>query len=140
MELSERLLTLFSAEIETRNGTPVVAVPEREIDLGDLAVGDTYRIAVLPHPDASTGATGDEAPRDRRDPTSSSGPPVEEGERREVEVEDVGEQGDGIARVGPGYIVFVPGTAVGDRVTVEITKARENFAFADVVEDEPLSG
>lgn len=77
-------------------------------------------------------------PDDRQAPDSSE-PPVEEGELREVEIEDTGEKGDGIARVGPGYVVFVSDTKVGDRVTVRITQARDNFAFAEVVEAEPVS-
>lgn len=59
---------------------------------------------------------------------------VEEGNVLDVEIEDIGDQGDGLARVGPGYVVIVPDTQVGDRVTVEITEARENVAFADMVE------
>ena len=65
--------------------------------------------------------------------------PVGAGDRIEVDVVDVGDQGDGIARIGPGYVVFVPETTVGDRVTVEITEARDNFAFGTVREGEPIS-
>ena len=139
MEPPEKLLTLFSAEIEERGGQPFVALPERELDLGDLTVGDTYRIAILPRSGGKSSPT-ERAPTPGRQRTQgSSEPPVEEGELREFEIEDTGEQGDGIARVGPGYIVFVPETKVGDRVTVEITQVRENFAFAEVVEPEPVS-
>lgn len=140
MDDTDRLLTLFSADVELRDGTPVVEVPEREVDLGDVAAGETYRIAVLERPSVSTGTAGEQRPREQPRASGSTGPPVEEGEQCDVEIEDVGEQGDGIARVGPGYIVFVPGTSVGDRVTVEIVEARENFAFADVVGDEPIRG
>lgn len=139
MNDSERLLTMFSAPVELRDGTAVVDVPERELELGDLDVGETYRIALLRQPAGSTGSAGDEQAHGATQSSTSSGPPVEQGEQYEIEIEDLGEQGDGIARVGPGYIVFVPGTAIGDRVTVEIVEARENFAFADVVEDEPIS-
>lgn len=139
---------MFSAEIEDRDGAPVVRVPEREIDAGTLAVGDTYRVALLSHPGAenatSEGPTGESS---TGEPTGESWrtpgpspPPVARGDRREVEIEDVGDEGDGIARVGPGYVVFVPGTGVGDRLTVEITRAEENFAVATVVEDEPVGG
>lgn len=62
------------------------------------------------------------------------GPPVEEGNRREVEIENLGDQGDGIAKVERGYVVIVPETNIGDRVTVEIQQVRENVAFADVVD------
>lgn len=141
MELPESLLTVFSAEIEQRNGKPVVELPERELTVGELEIGESYRIAVLPQPETSSGETESsrrDARRGQQRHQQTAEPPVEEGERCEVEIEDVGEQGDGIARVGPGYVVFVPNTTVGDRVTVEITQAQENFAFAEVVQGEPL--
>lgn len=133
------LLTVFSAEIEERDGEAVVVLPEREFELGDLEVGETYRVAVVARDGQSSSGTSRSRQRSRR-PQQGSEPPVEEGEQVEVEIEDIGDQGDGIARVGPGYIVFVPDTKVGDRVTVEITQAQENFAFAEVVEPEPVSG
>ena len=64
-----------------------------------------------------------------------AGPPVDEGEVREVEIESIGDQGDGIARVERGFVVIVPETEEGDRVTVEVTNVRENVAFAEVVDD-----
>lgn len=140
MELPDDVLALYSAELERSGGRPTFAVPERELDVGDLDVGDRYRIAVIP---ARETASDDEATANRsrspRREAPGGEPPVEEGEVREVEIEDVGDQGDGIARIGPGYVVFVPETTVGDRVTVEITEARENFAFGSVVDGEPLS-
>lgn len=145
MEIPETLLTMFSAEIEMRAGTPVITLPEQELQLGELEADETYRIAVL----TQAGGADDTAPtsqksghadRDRQRPHDASEPPVEEGDLCEIEIEDIGEQGDGIARVGPGYIVFVPDTDIGDRVTAEITNTQENFAFAEVVEEEPLSG
>lgn len=128
MQLPDSLLTVFSAKIEDRDGDFVVELPEREVSLGDLREGDTYRIAILP-----PAADGD---GQRIERTPASEPPVEEDETLLVEIEDVGEQGDGIARVGPGYIVFVPGTAIGEEVRIEITDVRENFAFGEVVDDD----
>ena len=139
MEGSDELFTVFSAEIESSDGDPTIAVPEREISIGDLAVGETYRVAVLGGPAIATG-DGDEIVTDREQSRDGASPPVEDGETLDVEIEDVGDQGDGIARIGPGYIVFVPDTEIGDRVTIEITQARENFAFAEVVEHEPVTG
>lgn len=137
MQLDDSLLTVFSATIGERDGTPVIEVPDRELDLGTLSTGDTYRIALL-----ETQGTAEKTPSQNRQkkPPSESGPPVTEGEQLDVEIEDVGEQGDGVARVGPGYIIFVPETDLGDRVTIEITKTLENFGFAEVVTPEPLSG
>lgn len=131
---------MFSAEIEERSGEAVVALAERELELGDLTVGETYRIAVLSRSETKSGTTESAPTHERRRTQETSEPPVERGEHREFEIEDTGDKGDGIARVGPGYVVFVPDTEVGDRVTVEITQVRENFAFAEVVEAEPVSG
>ncbi len=152
MELPDDLLALYTAEIDVTDGAPTIAVPDRELEIGDLNAGTRYRVAILPAREGSgtDEQTTDQAadtdqPRritngdreDRRvDPNS---PPVSEGEVCQVEIEDVGDQGDGIARIGPGYVVFVPNTTVGDRVTAKVTQARENFAFAEVVEGEPLS-
>ena len=60
---------------------------------------------------------------------------MSEGETRRLEIEDMGDQGDGLARVGPGYVVFVSGVKVGDEPLVRITTVRENVAFAEVVEE-----
>lgn len=144
MELPDDVLALYTAEIESRNGRPSIEIPERELAVGELDAGERYRIAVLPPRETeSSRDNGDTSGRGRgraRTPARADGePPVEEGEVREVEIEDVGDQGDGIARIGPGYVVFVPETNIGDRVKAEITQARENFAFAEVVEGEPLS-
>ncbi len=59
--------------------------------------------------------------------------PVEEGKTYEVEIEDLGSKGDGIARVD-GFVVFVSDTEVGERVAVEINSVGSKFAFGDVVE------
>ena len=50
-------------------------------------------------------------------------PPVSEGETLQVEIEGLGEQGDGLARGGPGYVVFVSDTEVGQQPLVGITAA-----------------
>lgn len=60
--------------------------------------------------------------------------PVDEVEQREVEIEDTGDQGDGITRVERGFVVIVPETELGDHVIIETTDIRQNVAFAEVVE------
>ena len=59
--------------------------------------------------------------------------PVHVGEEYEVKIEDLGRDGDGIARV-EGFVVFVPGAGVGDEVKIRISATRRKFAFAEVVE------
>lgn len=62
-----------------------------------------------------------------------SNAPVNEGEEYDVKIEDLGRDGDGIARI-EGFVVFVSGAKVGDEVKIRITSSRRNFAFAEVVE------
>ncbi|MFB6182734.1 MAG: TRAM domain-containing protein [Candidatus Nanohaloarchaea archaeon] len=60
--------------------------------------------------------------------------PVSEGEVVEVEVEDLGSKGDGIARVD-GFVVFVPGGEVDKEYEVEVTSVGRKFAFAEIQEE-----
>ncbi|MDB2244960.1 TRAM domain-containing protein [Halorubrum ezzemoulense] len=134
MEISEKLLCLFSAEVrETDDGEYVVDVPNREIDAGSLEPGKTYRVALVAR-DGTEASAGD------ADETASQAddgpqPPVEPGEMRYVEIEDLGKQGDGIARVERGYVIIVPDTEVGERVKIEVTEVKSNFAVGEVVEE-----
>lgn len=59
--------------------------------------------------------------------------PINEGDEYDVKIEDLGRDGDGIARV-EGFVVFVSGAKVGDEVKIKITTTRRNFAFAEIVE------
>ncbi|WP_276273328.1 23S rRNA (uridine(2552)-2'-O)-methyltransferase [Haloarcula litorea] len=59
--------------------------------------------------------------------------PVREGEELDVTIEDVGEEGDGIAKV-EGFTLFVSGVAEGDEVTVRVDDVKPRYAFAQPVE------
>jgi predicted RNA-binding protein with TRAM domain len=129
MEISEELLCLFSAEVRSEDGRHVVEVPRREVETGAIEDGGVYRVALIARDGASE--ADDEA-----GPSDGPQPPVETGEMRYVEIEDLGKQGDGIARVERGYVIIVPDTEVGERVKIEITEVKSNFAVGAVVEEE----
>ena len=57
--------------------------------------------------------------------------PVKAGETYDVTIEDIAREGDGIARVS-GFVIFVPGTSVGDEVSIKVTKVMRKFAFAEL--------
>lgn len=59
--------------------------------------------------------------------------PVSEGDTVELEIDDLGSKGDGIARV-EGFVVFVPGGEVGESYDVEITSVGRKFAFGEIVD------
>jgi predicted RNA-binding protein with TRAM domain len=135
VEIPEDLLCLYTARIERRDGAHVIDVPDRELRDGDVEEGGQYRVALLP----TSGPESEDSASDRREDTTDTGPrdpPVAEGDRRTVEIENLGDQGDGIARVERGYVVIVPDTDVGDEVTIEIEDLHPNFAMASVVKDE----
>jgi len=131
MEISDQLRCLFSGKVEQRNGSYMIEIPEQELRLGNLEVDEAYRIAVLSSPTTSESTTTDTEPQPEQ---ASQTPPVEKGEQRTVEIEDIGDQGDGITRVERGFVVIVPDTKQSERVTIEITDVRENVAFAEVVD------
>ena len=138
IEISDSLRSLFSAQIEERDGSYVVDIPASEVEHDALAADETYRIAIL----ASESSIEQKAQQDQHystaqeeAPTSQS-PPVDEGEVRDVTIETTGDQGDGIAKVERGYVVIVPGGQPGDTPTVEIEQVQENVAFASIVESD----
>jgi translation initiation factor 2 subunit 2 len=59
---------------------------------------------------------------------------LEEGKVYEVIVQDIGRKGDGIAKVG-GFTIFIPGTAKGATVKIEVEKIAGKIAFARVVRE-----
>ncbi|SEP32302.1 Predicted RNA-binding protein, contains TRAM domain [Halorientalis persicus] len=131
MDIPDQLRCLFSVSVEKRNDSVVIEIPEQEIQNGDLQPSKTYRAAVLAARTADETSDTDATTQSTHPPQT---PPVEEGEQRTVEIEDLGDQGDGITRVERGFVVIVPDSKQGERVTVEITDVQRNVAFAEVVE------
>ncbi len=130
VEISDKLLCLFSADVSDDGDRYVVEVPRREIETGSIEPGETYRVALISSDvEATTETDEDNVP-------SEPQPPVEAGEIRYVEIEDIGKQGDGIARVERGYVIIVPGADVGERVKVEVTEVKSNFAVGEIIEED----
>jgi len=129
MDIPEQLHCLFTSTVEDDDESYTVEIPKREVQLGDLQEGKTYRVALLPTSSNETSNESDAQSADEPDPPT---PPVEEGEQRTVEIESLGDQGDGVTRVERGFVVIVPDTERGERVVVEITDVKETVAFAEV--------
>ncbi|TQQ81630.1 TRAM domain-containing protein [Halonotius roseus] len=139
MEIPEQLACLYTAELtETEEGYSF-SVPASEVEQGSITPGETLRVAVLAKSDGTTDTRTptetSEATPQRDDPTPSQPePPVSEGETRVVEIEDVGDQGDGITRVERGYVVIVPETDEGETVEIRIETVQPNVAFGTVID------
>ena len=132
MEISDQLLCLFNAEITETDGAYHVSIPRQEIDHGTIVPGTTYRVAVIDRSD--TDGSADQVATGRA--PSGPQPPVEPGEIRYVEIEDIGKQGDGIARVERGYVIIVPGAEVGEQVKIEVAEVKSNFAVGEIIDEE----
>ena len=137
MEISDELICLFSADVRDDGDRYTIEIPKREVDAGSVSPGGVYRVALIERDGSDAGEAGSDA-----DTTESAAtvdgpqPPVERGEIRYVEIEDLGKQGDGIARVERGYVIIVPDTEVGERVKIEITEVKSNFAVGEVIDDD----
>jgi len=141
VEISDKLLCLFSASVTEADDKYVIEVPRREIDTGSVEPDETYRVALVSRePDSaeadSESGSRETSPARRSRPSSEPQPPVEIGEVRYVEIEDIGKQGDGIARVERGYVIIVPGAEVGERVKIEVSEVKSNFAVGEIIEDD----
>ena len=132
MEISDKLLCLFSADVSDDGDRYVVEVPRSEVDAGSIRPGETYRVAFIA-PEETTETSEDGGTTTT---PSEPQPPVEAGEIRYVEIEDIGKQGDGIARVERGYVIIVPGAEIGERVKVEISEVKSNFAVGEIIDEE----
>jgi len=60
--------------------------------------------------------------------------PVREGDEREVEIVDEGDQGDGIAKL-EGYTLFVPDGEVGETLSVRVEDVKPTYGFARRVDE-----
>lgn len=143
MKISDDLHCLFSATLQERRDSYVIEVPKQEVETGNLDPGSVYRVAMLGaeqtqavSTETASNTTTESAP----EPESNGGanyadpePPVESGETRTVEIENIGDQGDGIARVERGYVVVVPDTEKGEKVTIEVNDVKQSVAFAEVL-------
>lgn len=141
VEVPDVLSTLFSARVESDGDRYVVEVPKSEVSNGAISPGETYRVGLLSQVDVGSAATThSQEPEQDTDPartdTGVPQPPVDEGEVRNVTIESLGDQGDGIAKVERGYVVIVPDGEPGDSPTVEIETVQENVAFASVVDND----
>ena len=58
--------------------------------------------------------------------------PVEVGKEYDVEVTELSRRGDGVAKV-QGFVIFVQGAKVGQKVKIKVDRVGPRFASASVV-------
>src|SRR5687768_7221856 len=71
---------------------------------------------------------------DRNRPRRFRHSPVKVGEQYDVTIEAISNRGDsGVAKI-EGFVIFVPGTKVDEKVKVKITKVGNGYATAELAE------
>ena len=135
VDLPESLRAVYTETLRERDGSYVIEVPKQEVEHDAVSPGEVCRVALIDRvSEASNDTDNPSGESSERTDSDSDGPPVSEGEVRQVAVESLGDQGDGIAKVERGYVVIVPDARPGDEPTVRIDRTQDNVAFASVVD------
>ena len=109
-------------------------IPKQEVDIGYIDPTENYQVGVVKQPGENSQPTPSQTNDDSSQQPELDQPPVSTGETRAVEISELGDQGDGLARVERGFVVIVPNTQKGERVRIEIETVRDTVAFAQVLE------
>ena len=126
----------YTARLERDGDRYVVEIPSREIELGSLSPGDVCQVTVDLLEEGAPEASTTGSATDQTDGSDGPDQPVTVGERLTVQIDDMGQQGDGIARVGEGYVLIVPGSDVDDEVEVEVQHTNPTYGFAEILDDQ----
>jgi predicted RNA-binding protein with TRAM domain len=59
--------------------------------------------------------------------------PVEVGKEYNVTISDTSRRGEGIAKID-GFVIFVPGTKMGQSARIKVTQVSERFASGQILE------
>lgn len=129
----------FSSTVEERGSRYVLEIPRSAVSPDQVDGGLVYRVALfaegadtegeLERADESSGAEDQSENGDSGQPT----PPVEQGDTRRVTILSNGRQGDGIAKIDGGFVIFVSGAEVGDEVLAQIAEVEGTYAHAEVI-------
>jgi predicted RNA-binding protein with TRAM domain len=137
----DNLKAVFTTSV-SRDGGFYIGIPLGFVESGTVELGQQYKVALIETPETEGEPVQDSGPdrsthteRQPQQQPSRSGPPVEEGEEIKVQIESLGDGGDGVAKVNGGYVVIVPGTEPGQQPMVRVNKVKSNVAFATVVRD-----
>lgn len=143
MHSQDALMCMFTAHVSVDDdGTYSIDVPDDEVEIGPITPGEPVRVGIREHPDSADARRSEQASskarRAQSDAAHQSEPPITEGDVETVTVTSIGDQGDGVAKLDGGYVVFVPDTEVGEEVNARIKSVHDTYAMAeraDAVED-----
>lgn len=136
LRIPDKLESIYKVRA-TRNqdGTLTVEIPEVVDSNLDIEDGELLQVALFSTENNPTEFGVSNAGRSENGHIpDSSDTPVDEGEKREVEVTEKGDKGDGIAKIDDGFVLIVPDADVGEIHRVEVTRVDNRFAFSESIE------
>ena len=138
VDLSSSLRSVYTARLCEQNGSYFIDVRKQEVDYETIRPSDVYRVALLKRKSDSELQSDDavDSTNSHDEEFEFPAPPVSEEKTRQVTIESLGRQGDGIAKVERGYVVIVPDGEPGEVLTVRIDRTKENVAFATILEQD----
>lgn len=130
---TDNMACRYTAQLVAEEDHYVIQVPDAEVEFGPLTENGAYRVTIEHLAESESGTGNGSQEIGGQSQGSGVQAPVTEGDQLDVTIEDLGQQGDGIARVGPGYVLIIPGSSVGDNLTVEVQEVNPSFGFAEIV-------
>lgn len=142
------LQAFFTGNIDkdAESGEYHLSIPEAEVEQGSLDTDEPYQVAVFDQSNDTGSLETSTASTDTKQksvttssiasnsgqsqPRNGSEPPVSEGETiSDVTIESLGEEGDGVATVGDGFVLIIEDVDVGDTVDVYVETVLSTVAF-----------
>jgi len=129
VHLARQALEVAVELVGTGGDLAVKVFDGRDLDDLEADVDDRFEYVRQVRPDASRDASSELYLVGKNRLTA----PIRPGEELDVEIVDVGDEGDAIAKV-EGFTVFVPGGTIGERVRVRVTDVKPRYGFAELIE------
>jgi predicted RNA-binding protein with TRAM domain len=140
--IPDTLRCLFTAPLERQGDTYHIEVPASEVEVETISEDTVYRVAILESENArrtlapgqlQEQAHSQDLSRERTNgQPANPDQPVAEGDVVDVEIESLGSEGDGLAKID-GFAVFVPSGTPGDTLTVKIVEVNQTVAHARAI-------
>ncbi|MEF8814793.1 MAG: 23S rRNA (uridine(2552)-2'-O)-methyltransferase [Halovenus sp.] len=129
VHLARQALEVAEELVGTGGDLAVKVFDGRDLETLVADVDDHFEYVRQVRPDASRDASSELYLVGKNRLTA----PVRVGDELDVEIVDVGDEGDGIAKV-EGFTVFVPGGTTGEMMQVRITDVKPRYGFAERIE------
>jgi len=129
VHLARQAFELATDLLDAGGDLAVKVFDGRDLDTLEAEIGREFEYVRQLRPDASRDSSSELYLVAKNRLTG----PVRPGDELTVEIEGVGDEGDGIAKI-EGFTLFVPGTSEGETVDIVVDDVKPRFGFAEPIE------